>query len=206
MDFLDPHPTDGSSVSFDDLANALLEQGELLSPAELHGCLCGLLGGGSPPAADSVRAGIEATLKIPLHGGIADRVGDLLGEVLNCLSSGELNFEPLLPDDSLELDARVSSLASWWRGFLAGFAQARVQEQTRAEAVAPDSAEALRDFAAIAQAESDREDEDSEGEYFELVEYLRVAVMNVLYDAGVTGNLEEAPAPRPDNSSSSPDD
>ena len=186
MDFLDPHPSDGDALAFDEAANALLEQGELLSPSELHGCLCGLLGGGANAQQELVLAALEETLKISLHGVLADLVNNALAQVVECLESGDCDFNPLLPDDSVDLDERVDSLALWCKGFLSGFAQARVKERTQAEAVAPDSAEALRDFAAIAQAENEDGDESSESEYFELVEYTRVAAMNVLLDAGVS--------------------
>ena len=53
-------------------------------------------------------------------------------------------------------------MASWCRGFLSGFAQARVDADRAGAGVATDSAEALRDFAAIAQAASD--DDESEGD------------------------------------------
>ncbi len=62
MSLLDSHPGDGTAVSFDEVANALLEQGELVSPAELHGCLCGLLGGGFQGDDAALIAQIEKTM------------------------------------------------------------------------------------------------------------------------------------------------
>ena len=68
-------------------------------------------------------------------------------------------------------------------------AEAAKAEAAQAEAVAADSAEVLKDFAAIAQAgpdeDADPDGEDGEEHYSELYEYLRVAAMNVLLDAGV---------------------
>ena len=62
----------------------------------------------------------------------------------------------------------------------------RVSAATADSPVAADSAEALRDFAAMAQAAADEPDEDAEGEYAELVEYLRVAAMNVMADSAAS--------------------
>ncbi|MEM7691161.1 MAG: UPF0149 family protein, partial [Pseudomonadota bacterium] len=107
MDFLDPHPSDGDALAFDEAANALLEQGELLSPSELHGCLCGLLGGGANAQQELVLAALEATLKISLHGVLADLVNNALAQVVESLESGDFDFNPLLPDDSVDLDERV---------------------------------------------------------------------------------------------------
>lgn len=192
MSILDRHPGDPAAVQFDDLANALLEQGEMLSPAELHGCLCGLLGGGLGAAGrskndfEALLAGLESTLDLSLHGDLADAVDALHQELIECLTEGTFDFHPLLPGDDLELSQRTIAMAGWCRGFLSGYAQARVQADAQGQAVAPDSAEALRDFAAIAQADSDddeRDEDDAEADYIELLEYLRVAALNVLADA-----------------------
>ena len=110
-------------------------------------------------------------------------------EALESVTEGSLDFELILPEDDLELPQRIEAMAVWCRGFLTGFAQARVTDAATGDAVAADSAEALRDFAAIAQAAVDDEDSDlseREGHYLELLEYLRVAAMNVLLDAAPT--------------------
>ena len=186
MTLLDSHPADGIAVSFDEVANALLEQGELVSPAELHGCLCGLLGGGFDGDDAALIAQLEKTLDASLHGPLADAVTQLRHGAMLAVTDGDLDFTLLLPGEDLELEQRIAAMAVWCRGFLSGFAQARVSANAAAQAVATDSAEALRDFAAIAQAASDddeSDDQEREGHYFELLEYLRVAAMNVILDA-----------------------
>jgi uncharacterized protein YgfB (UPF0149 family) len=190
VSILDPHPGDPGAVQFDDLANALLEQGEMVSPAELHGCLCGMLGGGFAGGESDILQELEQTLDASLHGELADEVIGLHHAARVCIEDGNFDLQPLLPDDDLELPQRIAAMASWCRGFLSGYAQARVKADARGAAVAPDSAEALRDFAAIAQAGLDSEDEaqtddEAERQYAELHEYLRVAAMNVLMDGGV---------------------
>jgi uncharacterized protein YgfB (UPF0149 family) len=186
LSILDPHPADGGMVSFDELANALLEQGEIVSPAELHGCLCGLLGGGFEGDDDALLEQVGKTAGASLHGELADALVTLRREAIDSITEGNLDFELLLPDDGLELSQRIDAMANWCRGFLGGFAQARVEADRAGAAVATDSAEALRDFAAIAQAASDDDEADEdepERHYEELLEYLRVAAMNVLLDA-----------------------
>lgn len=196
MSILDPHPGDPGTVRFDELANALLEQGEMLSPAELHGCLCGLLGGGFGGDGPALLAELEQTLDARLHGSLADEVLALHREVRASVEDGEFDFQPLLPDDDLELSQRVAAMAGWCRSFLSGYAQARVRTDARGAAVAPDSAEALRDFAAIAQAgldgEEDQSEDDAERQYAELLEYLRVAAMNVILDGGAADGEQPA--------------
>lgn len=191
MSIFDPHPADSIAGFFDELANSLLEQGEMLSPSELHGCLCGLLGGGFRDGEAALLAELEQTLDVTLHGSIADAVATLRSMAIESIVEGSFDFQPLLPEDELELSQRIDAMAQWCRGFLSGYAQARVKSEGQGQAVLPDSAEALRDFAAIAQAATDEEDADSNAEeeaYYELLEYLQVAAMNVMLDAGVGGD------------------
>ncbi|MEM8492331.1 MAG: UPF0149 family protein [Pseudomonadota bacterium] len=185
LDFLEPHPSDDSPISFEQLANALLAQGEFCSPAELHGGLCGLLGGGIANDPSLLIANLEQTLGLELRGEASELLGALGSAIVSAVGSGDYDFYPLLPDDSVDLDQRVEALAGWCRGFLSGYAQGRIGQQTQAEAVAPDSAEVLKDFAAIAQADSDADDQEGESDFFELLEYVRVAAMNVLADTGI---------------------
>jgi len=182
-------------VHFDEVANALLEQGELVSPAELHGCLCGLLGGGFTGDDSALIVQLEKTVDVTLHGSLADAVTTLRQDAVTAITDGDLDFTLLLPEEDLELEQRIAAMATWCRGFLSGFAQARVTADAAGQAVATDSAEALRDFAAIAQAATDDEESEAderEGHYLELLEYLRVAAMNVILDALPEGG--EAPA------------
>jgi len=191
LSIFDPHPTDSIAEFFDELANSLLEQGEMLSPAELHGCLCGLLGGGFRGGEGALLSELEQTLDVTLHGSIAEAVATLRSRAIESIGEGSFDFQPLLPEDELELSQRIEAMAQWCRGFLSGYAQARVKSEGQGDAVLPDSAEALRDFAAIAQAASDEEEQDSnaaEEAYYELLEYLQVAAMNVMLDAGVGGD------------------
>ena len=90
-----------------------------------------------------------------------------------------------MPDDDEDLAIRTESLAAWCRGFLAGYAQGKVSTGATGAAVAEDSAEALKDFAAIAQAalDDDQDEEESENSYAEIVEYLRFAALNVVMDS-----------------------
>lgn len=182
----EPRPGErGDLPDFDEVANHLAEQGVAQSPSELHGCLAGLLAGGGAPEADAGLAGVGEALGFDPHGELADGLGSLYSATARLLTDEALRFEPLLPGDEVDLDQRTLALADWCRGFLAGFAQARVASRRTDAAVEADSAEALKDFAAIAQAELGDGDEDDAGEraYAELVEYLRFAAMNAILDS-----------------------
>jgi uncharacterized protein YgfB (UPF0149 family) len=169
--------------SFEDCANALLEAGAMVSPSELHGALCGLLAGGFAGAAGDALSALEKTLDLQLAGSAAEQGERLYTRAAAQLAEGDEAFDPLLPDEDLELPQRVAAMAGWCRGFLGGYAESRISAQSADGPVAVDSAEALRDFAAIAQAAAEEPDEDSEGEYAELREYLRIAALNVMADS-----------------------
>lgn len=164
---------------FDELADHLLEQGLDTSPSSLHGCLTGLLAGGAPTEAEAGLALLGQALDLNLHGELAGQVLQLYMVTGAALEDEEFDFHPLLPDDEVDIASRTMELGHWCRGFLAGFAQVNQSQ------VGQDSSEILKDFAAIADAGVDEEDdeEESEGSYTEIVEYIRFAALNTYMDS-----------------------
>jgi uncharacterized protein YgfB (UPF0149 family) len=188
----DPVPGEvGDLPLFDEVADQLVEQGVSQSPSELHGCLAGLLAGGADPSPEAGLAGVGSALGFDPHGELADGLQRFYVTTAQLLTDEALRFHPLLPDDDSDLGERTVALADWCRGFLSGYAQARVSSRSTDAAVATDSAEALKDFAAIAQAGvGDDSDDEAEQAYADLVEYLRFAAMNIILDS--LGQAEEA--------------
>ncbi len=174
---------------FDELANHLLEQGLDKSPSELHGCLCGLLAAGAPPQPELGLAALGRALELDLHGELAGLAMQLYQVSAAALEDEEFDFHPLLPDDEADLETRTKALAGWCQGFLAGFAQVNQGQ------VGADASEVLTDIAAIADAsvDEDASEDESEGSYMEIVEYLRFAALNAYLDS------------RPDNPSAGSD-
>jgi len=166
-------------IDFDDLGNHLLDQGLEISPARLHGCVCGLLAAGASGEAEAGLALLGQALDSNFHGELAAQAMQLYTATAAALQDEEFDFYPLLPDDELEIESRTRELAHWCRGFLTGFAQVN-QRQPR-----QDSSEILGDLSAIAEATVDGEadEEESEGSYFEIVEYVRFAALNIFIDS-----------------------
>ena len=164
---------------FDELANHLLEQGLDKSPAELHGCLCGLLAAGADPQPELGLAALGRALDLDLHGELAGQIMQLYRVSAAALEDEEFDFHPLLPADEEVLETRTAALAGWCRGFLAGFAQVSQGQ------VGADASEVLTDIAAIAEAQVDEDagEEESESSYMEVVEYLRFAALNAYMDS-----------------------
>ena len=169
-------------------ADVLLGAGLALNPSELHGATAGLLAAGRTLHADSDRDGalvlIEKALAVELHGESADFAGRLLKATLSAIRDTDFAFTPMLPDDDELFEIRLMSVGKWAAGFLTGFTQAVAAADAGAEPVDPNTAEALKDFAAIAQIDSSEEEsDDGDRELEELVEYLRIAALNIVTDA-----------------------
>ena len=181
----DARPGEPGVFDFDAIADQLLEQGERVSPAELHGCLAGLLGSLGRVSGDAALAGMNTALGLDLHGELAESMQQLYAVTADAVEDEAFDFHPLLPEDDEDIAQRTEALAAWCRGFLSGYAQGKVAGGDTGSAVAADSAEALKDFAAIAQAavDDEQDEEDAEQDYAEIVEYLRFAALNVVMDS-----------------------
>ena len=165
---------------FDELADHLLEQGADVSPAQVHGCLCGLLAAGAPTQAEYGLDALDQVLALVAHGELAGRILQLYAATAAALVDEEFAFHPLLPDDEVDIAERTAALARWCNAFLAGVAYASAAQHSQ---WSEQGREILEDIAAMAQADlgddDDVDEDELEGSYTEIVEYLRFAVLNL---------------------------
>ncbi len=158
-------------MTHEELQAALSRAEMTAEAAEAHGLLCGALCTREAYGAKDWLADLAADQGSPTPA--ADPALDRLpGQVLEAFRSEEFEFQPLLPGDDAPLEDRVAALAAWCGGFLYGVG-----------AGSPDSAavrsgevgEFLRDLGDIARAELEpgRSAEAGEGDFFELVEFVR---------------------------------
>lgn len=166
-------------LNFDDFCELLLPYGALNSPAELHGTFCGKLCGGAKLDQPQWRDTADKTLELAGQANIElwQHIDNLFTSTQAQLESGDYNLELLLPDDDADLEQQTQALAQWCNGFLLGFGSAGIDPNSQ---FSSENAEALRDLAAIVQAETDAElDEDEQaGDFIELVEYVRIVALN----------------------------
>jgi uncharacterized protein YgfB (UPF0149 family) len=160
---------------FDQVADLFLMEGVDLSPSEWHGCLVGLLVSGL--RSDDLLASMGHALKESISGDLMMASEQSAAASLRALCDPDFGFSPLIPDDDDELALRSEGLALWCEGFLKGFAAG----VTQSDQVTTDSAEILRDLAQIARVEVSDFDEldEQENDFFELLEYVRVVVLNL---------------------------
>jgi uncharacterized protein YgfB (UPF0149 family) len=166
-------------LDFDEFADQLLEQGADQSPSLLHGGICGVLAGGGAQDPEYCLAATAQALGMDIHGELAVNCVRLAHATSQAMADEEFDFQLFLPDDETEMDVRVLALADWCSGFTAGFAMAVAQP--KAGALDEEAAEILKDMAAIteATADDDVDEEEAEGHFFELTEYLRFACLNL---------------------------
>ncbi len=171
---------------FDEIADIYWRLGVMSSPSQLHGYLLGLLAVGYPMTEEQWLE-LAATFIDPVDTlAEADRHTflELLQHARVQLEQGGMELRPLLPEDAVDISQRVDGLSQWCQGFLAGFALGGKQRQQQAGKQQYPAAvsELLNDIAAISQAglgEGDEEEAEREKSFFELGEFLRVAVVNV---------------------------
>jgi uncharacterized protein YgfB (UPF0149 family) len=176
-------PTSPDFPTFDAMDQALRRVEAPADAAEVHGTLCGLVcglgpGGQSVWLADTLA---EAPADRPVPAQTGDLLAALAAGTCATLEAGELNFQPLLPDDDQALAERVDSLAQWCLGFNHGlFVAARIGD-AEAELNGGNTAEIVRDFSEMSLAAVANDEPDAAGEeaFVELVEYVRVSVQLV---------------------------
>lgn len=176
-----------NDITYDEL-RLVLEQEQLgLTPAELHGAICGLACAGSTDPL----AGLWGLLLEGQAPGeeLVLMSASMLEQASRRLQERQMQFQPLLPDDDTPLVERAEELALWCQGCLAGLgATGRLEQASMGEQVG----EIVMDFSRLSQAGFDPEDEDleeAENAFAEIVEYVRVGAQLI---------YEELAAPEPE--------
>lgn len=169
---------------FEHFSDLLTQASTALPPAEVHGLLSALAcvpGEGrvavlqgevlgpavQDPGAEPVRAVLEAVWK----------------DTYAALGSTDFSFDLMLPDDEESLEMRTEALGSWCHGFLAGLGLGGVGEHHKS--LSGDAREFLNDLQEMSRIEADPEcDEEAEVAFAELVEYLRIGVLDLREEIG----------------------
>lgn len=177
------------SINFEHWADFLFQLGAVSGASSFQGFLVGLKVNGQPLDDASWQQAVEAFLDIEaLPKTPEQRAGleALNAMVSHALADADYRFRLLLPDDALPLAARLEALAQWCQGFLfaLGLAGAECVEH-----------EGLADLAQIAQIDSGTEEAEENEVYFaELVEYIRVVVLELAaqYLAAPSGSAADS--------------
>jgi len=146
-------------------------------PSEIHGLGCGYLAAGYRPDSENLFRQLSNYTgeKITINDGIMD----FFNNALNTLESDSFEFQLCLPDDDIySLPERAESLRVWCQGFIHAMA-------TTQNAVSEEGQELLKDLTEISQLDAstlDNEEDENEGYYIELAEFVRMAVISLFMD------------------------
>ena len=111
------------------------------------------------------------------------------------LSDSSCAFNPMLADDSDNMDDKLDLLSAWVQGFLMGLAHGGVADYSKLPEEAAEFAEDMVDMAQVNSYELEDDEEANEEAYMELVEYLRTGIllMNELMHPTQAPPLTEQP-------------
>lgn len=159
---------------WDEVDTRLVELDAPAGAAECHGMLCGLL---CAPAVEPATAWLRDALGREPDQPPPPPLDALFRETLGQLEDAGFQFGLLLPPDDVPLDERTEALADWCGGFVYGLGAGGVD----LSGIDGEAAEFLADVAEIGRAELDsgEADDDGEGAYAELVEYLRIGTLTL---------------------------
>jgi yecA family protein len=146
------------------------------SVAELHGAMTGLLCADVHSTYEQWLAAVFTEGEAPLDHAAEAPLRTLFATTQQGLASGDLSFEPLLPDDDEPLSERAEALGYWCLGFLYGLGQT-----TGPRAWSSEAEELLKDFADISRLEA-AEDTDDENDYVEIAEFVRVGIQLIRHE------------------------
>ena len=173
---------------WDEIADQLFNAGQTLNPSELHGVLVGLMGAGFDPDdehhLEQTLASVEKAVGMQLQGELVDIVSRLNLATLSAIVDTDYAFHVFLPDDDDPIEQRLRSFSNWVTGFISGYTEGMTVRQVAGLAIQPEVADVLKDFASIAQVETDQvETEEAERQLEELVDYVRLATISIVQDA-----------------------
>ncbi|MBM4200042.1 MAG: UPF0149 family protein [Gammaproteobacteria bacterium] len=140
------------------------------SVAELHGAMAGLLCADIHSTYEQWLGALFAGDGMPFEQDADVPLRELFGHTQQVLATGDLSFQPLLPDDEEPLAERARALGHWCQGFLFGLGQTTGQRTWTSEAE-----ELLKDFSEISRLEA-AEESDDEADYVEIAEFVRIGV------------------------------
>ncbi|WP_413615568.1 UPF0149 family protein [Halomonas cupida] len=161
---------------FSSIADVFLLHGSMQSPAFLDGRLCaGLALHDLSAEAWLEEVCISLGVEQPRDEASAERLLGWRRQTLDALSSSELNFEPMLPDELFSLAEHAQGLKEWTLGFLEVIEDAGDEPR---KAWSSALREAIDDLPGLAAMETDIDDSaENENDLFALTEHARMAAM-----------------------------
>jgi len=168
-----------NSLSWTHIRSKLVEIEAPLSVSEYHGHLIGRHVGGHEIVGSAGMQMIAELTAAPLPRLLQDSEywKQHMQSLVSNFETENYGFQPLLPDDDLPIQERLFGLANWCTGFLNGIGCAL---DAGAAATLLKDDDTLSDFTEITNIDFEAsETNENEALYIELVEYVRLASLNM---------------------------
>lgn len=168
-------------LSFEILDYALRQAGSYIGAAEVHGLQTGMLCG---KVFNWEKPLIQELGGVILSQELLKQLNYLYMYTSYQLQSFDFSLDLLLPNNQTNIISRARALADWCRGFLCGLGLAGIQENIVTSSMAK---KAIKDLSYIAYIEAVDDEllEEQEKAFFELIEYIKVAVQTIQVDLKV---------------------
>lgn len=178
-------------MTFEQLEDLFFALKVQASPSGFHGFICGRLSCGVMGLQELIEVSSNWLAMSEEQSDEAERsLQEFYESSLTNLEDLDFLFQPVLPNDDLPLPDRLVAVGEWCSSYISGLGDGMGGEFE----VSEEAKEALEDIAAIAQISSDYEvEEDSERDYVELVEYIRIAVQLIFTDLHGDPESDEQP-------------
>ncbi len=147
-----------------------------MTPAEMHGLLCGILCGGNQDASWKTLVHDLTNEGMAFSQSLAQPLEALHDSLISTLEEEGFLFQLMLPDDDdITVFDRADALAGWVNHFLLGLGVT----QPKLDKVTGETGEAIDDLRTIAQLgyDEDEDQEELEQSLEEVIEYVRVAAL-----------------------------
>lgn len=166
---------------YDDVNLALMHAAVDMTAAELHGVLTALVCMQDGEVDDVLKEILPTDLGKHERQTIKDASNEIYQVSGALLEDENFIYDLLLPTDDVELSQRLQAIAQWCDGFLLMIEHNLEQFTIKESPEITEAIQAVRDIANI-DPEDDQSD-DVEGDYFQLVEFLRMSVILIYEDA-----------------------
>lgn len=166
--------------TYESLESALSQADAEMSPAESHGLICAMLC--VDPAGSDDRWMGEVVPASPTGetnpAAARELLAHLRGASAAALAGEEAGLQLFLPEDDAVLALRTEALINWCNAFLYGLGVAGLRDQS---SLSPEAREVLEELTEVSRLDPQAEGEEDEQAFFEVSEFVRVAVM-LLYE------------------------
>ena len=165
-----------ATPTYNALAAALSQQGVGMTPAEMHGLICGILCGGNQDNSWKTLVHDLTNEGMAFSQSLSQPLQALHESLTNTLGEEGFLFQLMLPDDDdITVFDRADALAGWVSHFLLGLGVT----QPKLDKVTGETGEAIDDLRTIAQLgyDEDEDQEELEQSLEEVIEYVRVAAL-----------------------------